>query len=63
MRNAFRYYGEWLCKGSDAYALYEACHSGEPKARAEAKKKLDSHMKLLDQQFRALHGLPQKEKQ
>lgn len=52
MRNAVQYKGEWLSKNSDAYKLYEA----------QEWKKLDEHMKLVNQQFIALHGLEKEKK-
>lgn len=54
MRNAVYYNGVWLARGSHAYDLHQA---GEHE-------KLKKHMKLLDQQYLALHGrLPEKGKQ
>lgn len=58
MRNAVPWNGEWLCKGSDAYELYWAYFSAEPKSKKEAKAKFEAHLRLLDQQYIALHGQP-----
>lgn len=59
MRNAIPYRGEWLCKGSEAYELHEAMTKAtSPEDRKTTSAKFKQHMATIDQQFRALHGLP-----
>lgn len=63
MRNAIPYKGEWLCKGSEAYDLHEAMTKA-PDVRQgnQAAVKFKHHMADIDLKFRALHGLPPRER-
>jgi hypothetical protein len=51
MKGAVIYNGVWLCKGSVALELHQ---KGEWK-------KLDTHMKEVEQKYRTLHGIATKQ--
>lgn len=51
-RDAVKYNGIYLAPGSEAMALYQS-------KKPEDRKKLDLHLKKLDQDYRKLSGLDQ----
>lgn len=49
--------GTKVMSGTDAYAIWEDLKKN-PKMAKELQKKLDNHMRTLDQKWRALEGRP-----
>ena len=52
------YRGGVLGKGSDALELYNLMQAASGEKRNELQKKLDLHMRELDQKYLKMHGVP-----
>jgi hypothetical protein len=54
MNNFVRYKQHVLAKNSEAFSIWNAAERAKPEERKQLLKKLDRHLKLVDQQHKQL---------